>query len=445
MALPNDPGTSSGLRSGSGPTHASRITELTEANRRLKRKLFDLYTLFEISRNLGRLLEIEHLLDNLLLTAIGQMGIGGALVLVDRRQDDTYLGIWRAKGVSPPRGFTPRLEKSGALLSRVRSVRMPLPPGELERDRKLSVAEHELLSAFEVALVCPMVVKEQVRGVLLVTRRLSGAAFSENDKEFLSILIGQFAVAMDNARLYESERTAHQRLREAQSQLVHSEKLAAMGRLSATIAHEVNNPLGIIKNYLHLLKSDGEEAPDRGEHLGVVSEEVDRIAEIVRRLLDFHRPATPGKHDLNLWRVIVECLNLLGKSQETRRVHIALPDERPAVRVHANTEEMKQVFLNLFMNALDAMPEGGTLSVRVIRRRRSVLVQVADTGSGIDAADLPKLFEPFFTTKAEGQGTGLGLYVCYGIIQRHGGRIVARNLADGGTVFTVRLPIGEVS
>jgi len=105
---------------------------------------------------------------------------------------------------------------------------------------------------------------------------------------------------------------------------------------------------------------------------------------------------------------------------------------------------MKQVFLNLFMNALDAMPEGGTLSVRVICRRRSVLVQVADTGSGIRPEDLPRLFEPFFTTKAEGQGTGLGLYVCYGIIQRHDGRIHARNRPGGGTVFTVRLPIGEV-
>jgi len=254
MAALNDPGTTPRLAPEPRPTQVSRITELTEANRRLKRKLFDLYTLFEISRNLGRLLDIEHLLDNLLLTAIGQMGIGGALVLVDRRQDDTYLGIWRSKGVSPARGFMPRLEKSGTLLSRLRSVRMPLPPGELERDQKLAASEQQLLSAYEVALVCPMVVKEQVRGVLLVTRRLSGAAFSENDKEFLSILISQFAVAMDNARLYDSERRAHQRLREAQSHLVHSEKLAAMGRLSATIAHEVNNPLGIIKNYLHYPK-----------------------------------------------------------------------------------------------------------------------------------------------------------------------------------------------
>ena len=444
MAALNDPGTTPRLAPEPRPTQVSRITELTEANRRLKRKLFDLYTLFEISRNLGRLLDIEHLLDNLLLTAIGQMGIGGALVLVDRRQDDTYLGIWRSKGVSPARGFMPRLEKSGTLLSRLRSVRMPLPPGELERDQKLAASEQQLLSAYEVALVCPMVVKEQVRGVLLVTRRLSGAAFSENDKEFLSILISQFAVAMDNARLYDSERRAHQRLREAQSHLVHSEKLAAMGRLSATIAHEVNNPLGIIKNYLHLIRSDDDCSDAHAEHLGVVSEEVDRIADIVRRLLDFHRPAKPGKHDLNLWRVIEECLNLLGKSQETRRIEIELPAERSAARVHANAEEMKQVFLNLFMNALDAMPEGGTLSVRVICRRRSVLVQVADTGSGIRPEDLPRLFEPFFTTKAEGQGTGLGLYVCYGIIQRHDGRIHARNRPGGGTVFTVRLPIGEV-
>jgi two-component system NtrC family sensor kinase len=288
-----------------------------------------------------------------------------------------------------------------------------------------------------------MLVKEQVRGVLVVSRRLSGAPFSENDKEFLSILIGHFAVAMDNARLYESERQAHLRLRQAQAQLVHSEKLAAMGRLSATIAHEVNNPLGIIKNYLHLMRTQVSDDGELPANLTVVTEEVDRIAEIVRRLLDFHRPAQPGQRNIDLWNVIDDCLKLIRKTHDHQDVRLDLPDARRVAPVRANPEELKQVFLNLFMNALDAMPQGGTLTVRVTSRRKTVLAQVTDSGSGIASEHMPSLFDPFFTTKPESQGTGLGLYVCYGIIRRHGGRITARNSYEGGAVFSVRLPLLE--
>jgi len=423
---------------------AAKITELTESNRRLKRKLFDLYTLFEISRNLSRLLDAEHLLDHLLLTAIGQMGIGTAGVIVDRNEEDPTLGVWRVKGTDVPPGL-PQVRKSDPLCQTLGQARLPLEVERLFGAPGLLPGEREVLLRLEAALVCPMMIKQQLRGMLVVSRRLSGAPFTENDKEFLSILISHFTVAMDNARLYESERQAVRRLREAQAQLVHSEKLAAMGRLSATIAHEVNNPLGIIKNYLHLLRVQNPGAGDTSENLLIVSEEVNRIADIVRRLLDFHRPASPGLHDFDLWQVVDDCLKLLKKSNAHQRVTVSLPGDRVPVPVRANAEELKQVFLNLFMNALDAMPDGGTLAVRLIPRRHSVLAQVRDTGTGILPEHLPRLFEPFFTTKSEGQGTGLGLYVCYGIIQRHGGRILVYNHPDGGAVFTVRLPRREAA
>lgn len=423
---------------------AAKITELTESNRRLKRKLFDLYTLFEISRNLSRLLDAEHLLDHLLLTAIGQMGIGTAGVIVDRNEEDPHLGVWRVKGTDIPGGL-PQVRKTDPLCLAMRQARMPLSTEKLLERPGLLPGERDVLLRLEAALVCPMMIKEQLRGLLVVSRRLSGAPFSENDKEFLSILISHFTVAMDNARLYESERQAVRRLREAQAQLVHSEKLAAMGRLSATIAHEVNNPLGIIKNYLHLLRVQKPGDGEASENLKIVSEEVNRIADIVRRLLDFHRPATPGLHDFDLWQVVDDCLRLLKKSNAHQRVNVVLPQDRVAVPVRANAEELKQVFLNLFMNALDAMPQGGTLTVRLIPRRQTVLAQVRDTGTGILPDHLPRIFEPFFTTKSEGQGTGLGLYVCYGIVQRHGGRIMVYNHPEGGAVFTVRLPRREAA
>ena len=429
----------------SGPGHESRISELTEANRRLKRKLFDLYTLFEISRNLSGLLEIDRLLDHLLLTAIGQLGIGSATVIIDREATDPDLATWRSKGVVPPKGTRVRISKAGAMLRRLEAVRMPLMRDQIELLPGTDLQDRTTMKVFEAAMVCPMLLKEQLRGILIVSRRLSGSSFSENDKEFLSILINHFSVAVDNARLYESERAANLRLREAQAQLLHSEKLAAMGRLSATIAHEVNNPLGIIKNYLHLMRTAEEPKETTAENLKIVSEEVDRIADIVRRLLDFHRPASPGVQELDLWQVIDDCLKLMRQSHHNRHVEVILPATREVAPVKANGEELKQVFLNLFMNALDAMPVGGRLTVNVLRRRTSLLAQVADTGTGVAPEHMPQLFEPFFTTKQEGQGTGLGLYVCYGIIKRHGGRISVRNRPDGGAVFNVRLPLRSAS
>lgn len=441
MALQRKPQLSVHSSGPSGPGHESRISELTEANRRLKRKLFDLYTLFEISRNLSGLLEVDRLLDHLLLTAIGQLGIGSATVIIDREAADPDLAIWRSKGIVAPKGTRVRLSKAGGMLRRLEAVRMPLMREQIELLSGADVRDRTTLKVFEAAMVCPMLVKEQLRGVLIVSRRLSGSSFSENDKEFLSILISHFSVAVDNARLYESERAAHLRLREAQAQLLHSEKLAAMGRLSATIAHEVNNPLGIIKNYLHLMRAAEEPNLATAENLKIVSEEVDRIADIVRRLLDFHRPASPGEQELDLWQVIEDCLRLMRQSHHSGHVEVELPATREMAPVRANGEELKQVFLNLFMNALDAMPDGGRLTVNVLRRRTSVLAQVADTGSGVAPEHMPQLFEPFFTTKQEGQGTGLGLYVCYGIIKRHGGRISVRNRPEGGAVFNVRLPL----
>lgn len=443
MAVEGKPTPGGRLPESPRPTLEWQLTELQQANRRLKRKLFDLYTLFEISRNLSGLMETEQLLDNLLLTAIGQMGIGSAAVVIDRDEESPVLDIYRAKGSADKKGFAPRFEKGGGLLLRLQATRMPVTWDQIEHEPYLSKEDRETLKYLEAEMICPMLIQQQVRGILVVSRKLSGAAYEEDDKEFLSILINQFTVAVDNARLYESERDAHLRLREAQAQLVHSEKLAAMGRLSATIAHEVNNPLGIIKNYLHILNDDSSDPDQARDNLGIVSDEVNRIAGIIRRLLDFHRPATPGEHDLDLWRVIEDCLKITRKSRANQNIEVESDPERIPAPVRGNAEELKQVFLNLLMNAIDAMPDGGTLSVRVIMRRRTVLALISDTGPGIAPDVMPRLFEPFVTTKQEGQGTGLGLYVCYGIVQRHGGRISARNRKEGGATFRVRLPIRD--
>ena len=239
--------------------------------------------------------------------------------------------------------------------------------------------------------------------------------------------------------------------RRVEQQLFESEKLAAVGRLAAAVAHEINNPLEAIKNALYLLVSrSGEEDPNR-RFLEIASRETTRVSTIIRQMLGFYRTATATTPtDLNA--VIEEAVALLERQMRQRQVTIETTLERRLPLLHASGDQLKQVFLNLFLNAQEAMPQGGTIKVRTripresdaefVLAGRQVLIQVEDGGSGISDENLRHLFEPFFSTKREGKGTGLGLWVSQGIVQRHGGQIKVRSRPGKGTTFTIALPIG---
>lgn len=239
--------------------------------------------------------------------------------------------------------------------------------------------------------------------------------------------------------------------RRVEQQLFESEKLAAVGRLAAAVAHEINNPLEAIKNALYLLVSRSDEGdPDR-RFLEIASRETSRVSTIIRQMLGFYRmAATTTPTDLNA--VIEEAIALLERQMRGRQVTIETALERRLPPLHASGDQLKQVFLNLFLNAQEAMPEGGTIKVRTrvpresdaefVPTGRQVLIQVEDSGSGISDENLRHLFEPFFSTKREGKGTGLGLWVSQGIVQQHGGQIKVRSRPGRGTTFTIALPIG---
>jgi len=237
------------------------------------------------------------------------------------------------------------------------------------------------------------------------------------------------------------ERT--QELRETQDALVQSEKLASLGKMAAGVAHEVNNPLtSILINACLLLESRKPGDPEH-ESLTLIAEETSRCAQIVRGLLEFARqtPSQTAHADIN---EIVERTTLLLEKQASVRNIAILKDLDPALpAIDLDRSKMQQVFSNLIINAIEAMPSGGTL--RIVSclggDGRSLEVRFADTGIGIPAENLHKIFDPFFTTKS--WGTGLGLAVSYGIIQRQGGTIEVESEVGRGTVFKVKLPLGE--
>lgn len=235
---------------------------------------------------------------------------------------------------------------------------------------------------------------------------------------------------------------SHEQLVSTQEALMHSERLASMGQLAAGVAHEVNNPLGIVLMYAHILLEQVDKHPEWKEDLSMIAEQADRCKKIVVRLLHFARQNKVVLRAVDLCKMIQRAVKAYPFPPGIR----ALVEPRIAIpKVELDPDQISQVLTNLFSNACDAMPGGGTLSVRVGGSDDKVWFSVGDTGSGISRENLGKVFEPFFTTKQIGKGTGLGLAVSYGIVKMHRGEIEVVSNAEPaagptGSTFTVRLP-----
>lgn len=225
-----------------------------------------------------------------------------------------------------------------------------------------------------------------------------------------------------------------------EEQMTQTEKLTSLGLLAAGVAHEVNTPLAVISNYIQMLARQMPEGDPRQAIIEKIVKQTFRASEIVNNLLNFSRTGPSALADVDVNKVVEETLSLVAHPLKTSQIQVVkhLTDGIPAVRGSAN--KLQQVFLNLFLNARDAMPTGGILEVRTAAHNGSVEIEVADTGNGIPRDHIHKIFDPFFTTKPGGRGTGLGLSVSYGIIKEHAGKIDVRSTPGRGTSFHVEFP-----
>lgn len=236
--------------------------------------------------------------------------------------------------------------------------------------------------------------------------------------------------------------TEHKRMEE---QLLQASKLASLGKLTAGISHEIGNPLASISSLvqeLRALSMDSKEDREfASEALKTINGHIGRIVNIVRSLGDFARISTTEKTVSNLVDILDRTINLVKYDKRFKNVQLItdIEDNIPLLKV--NQDKMQQVFLNLIINALDAMPDGGTLRIAMKRIDSRIEIIFSDTGLGIEINMMDKIFDPFFTTKSPGKGTGLGLSICYGIIKEHNGTITVKSKKDEGTTFTITLPI----
>ncbi len=235
------------------------------------------------------------------------------------------------------------------------------------------------------------------------------------------------------------------RLKESQEQLIQTEKLTSLGQMAASIAHEVNNPLSGVLVYTQLLSK--KIAGDRFsketalDNLSKMESELIRSTRLIRNLLDFARQSPPALREVNFNDVVNRALDLAAHSAELQHIQVIKELDSLLPTLTADFDQLQQVFTNLIMNAIQAMPEGGRLTLRATADNSQLKIEVQDTGSGISPENIRKLFTPFFTTKGKGKGVGLGLAVAYGIIQRHQGKIEVQSKEGEGTTFTIHLPL----
>ncbi len=247
------------------------------------------------------------------------------------------------------------------------------------------------------------------------------------------------ALAKLNATLEQKVIERTQALEQAHERLRHGEKLSALGRLAASVAHDINNPLTGILNYIYLLKQEYVTNTALVEDLALIERQVNVIADLVRQLQNFSKPPRKNRVPVALPVILDDILALVGKDLEKRNIEVTSTCPTDLPNMLAAPDQISEVFMNLMVNARDAMPEGGKLDINVFSDKGHIVAEISDTGMGMSEEVKAHLFEPFFTTKGE-HGTGLGLAICYRIIEEHGGEIDVESQPNEGTTFQIRLP-----
>jgi signal transduction histidine kinase len=315
---------------------------------------------------------------------------------------------------------------------------------DLATERRFAIPAHLTAHGIHAGVAVPLGVRDQPIGVLAVyyhaPRRLS-----DEEGRLLASIAHHTALALEKARLYAELQTRLRELQQTQDQLIQADKLKALGTLLSGVAHELNNPLSTILMSAQLLRRAPLPAAAL-ERAGAIESECSRAARIIRELLTFARRRPPERRGIDVNEVVRDALQLHGADLALKRVRIVTELGATLPKISADPYQLQQVLLNLFTNAVHAMTAKGgegVLTVRTAETEQGVQIAVEDDGPGIPAEHLRQVFDPFFTTKPVGEGTGLGLSLCIGIIEAHGGTMTVENVPGAGARFTIRLPIGH--
>jgi signal transduction histidine kinase len=331
--------------------------------------------------------------------------------------------------------------EAGGIYNWLASYGTPLLIPDAQADFRLDSEQMKSLGIKSIIAV-PLWSSNAMLGLLTAINKKGDQSFDRHDLRLLTVFSSLAAAALQNASLYSDLKGKMIELKATQEQLVHSTKMAAIGELSTNVAHEINNPLTSVLGYTtHLLKTLPLPEASR-QTLKMMEQETLRVRKIIRNLLDFARHKPSWKQPADIALPLRETVALLQGIADSASVAILEEYPPSPIMVNIDHNEMKQVFINIVNNALHAMPQGGTLRIRLDRMQdKELVVKISDTGHGIPPEHVGKIFEPFYSTKGSGDGTGLGLSISYRIVRNHGGRIEVESKVGVGSTFSVFLPI----
>jgi len=435
----------SAVRDGAGQVTAYQgfildITERKSAEGEIRRRNRELLVLNSIAQTLTESMDLGDSLARTLRQMIELFGLDASSIYLLEEKDRTLRRVAAVGQRSEYARSFPGVTLPSEILQQITAVHatflsvqgLPLPSLLRDLMRKEGIA-----SAYVVILWA----KDRIQGGLVVGSR-TPREFSPADVNLLIAVGSQISSAMQRTLLYEETRQAYENLRRTQEQLLHSDKMAAVGQLISGVAHELNNPLTAILGYSQLLTSSGQTGPQGLEYADKLYKQAQRTHRIVQNLLSFSRQHKPERVPVRLNQLLEETLAL--RDYDLRmsnvRVHLELDPELPPTA--ADPHQLQQVFLNMVNNAVDAILEhsrDGDLWVRSGTDGEVLFVEFTDSGPGVQ--DPSKVFDPFYTTKPVGKGTGLGLSICYGIVTEHGGTVRVKNVPPRGASFRIELPM----
>ncbi|MGA2431326.1 MAG: PAS domain S-box protein, partial [Candidatus Acidiferrum sp.] len=415
------------------------ITDRKRAEQEIRRRNRELMVLNSIAQTLTESMDLNDSLYRTLRQMVELFSLDASSLYLFDEQGLTLRRISAVGYKSEYARTFPKVSVQPELLQHIKAVHatflsaqgLPLPPIFRTVQQKEGIA-----SSFLVILWS----KDRVGGVLSVGTR-APREFSPADINLLIAVGSQISNAIDRTVLYEETRQAYENLRRTQEQLLHSEKMAAVGQLISGVAHELNNPLTAILGYSQLLTASADVGPQGIEYTDKLYKQAQRTHRIVQNLLSFARQHKPERVAVQVNQILEDTLALRDYDLRMKniRVHLELAPDLPVTA--ADPHQLQQVFLNMVNNAVDAVLEGtsdGDIWVRTGIRGDRLTVEFTDSGPGV--REPSRVFDPFYTTKPVGKGTGLGLSICYGIITEHGGTIRVRNVEPHGASFAIELP-----
>jgi signal transduction histidine kinase/ActR/RegA family two-component response regulator len=410
-------------------------------------------TLVRLSRLLGTSLDAPRLTDTLVQGLVRGIPLTHCVLMV--REPATAVFTSARVAVAEGEGAPPApLPLDGALAGWLSQGEGVVVKDEVEVGRRIPREVLDELRGLDAAVIAPLRTDAAITGILLLGEKRSGEVFTAAELEVVGVLANQAATSLENARLFQHAQQAYIELARAQHELIQAQKMEAVGRLAGGIAHDFNNLLTVIISQSELLGMSFDREDPRSRLVETIHRAASRAAALTRQLLAFSRKQVlqPTVLDLN---EVVAGIAMLLRRVIGEDIELSTLPGPTVTRVRADRSQIEQVIMNLAVNARDAMPEGGSLTIQTGHARLDgdgagpdagvpagdyALLTVSDTGVGIPTDVQPLIFEPFFTTKELGKGTGLGLATVYGIVRQHGGHIAVDSAPGAGTRFRVYLP-----